>query len=275
MSPTIETVIKFLTNIFKTGVGYSCLNTARSAVSSIVSIDGKPVGSHPLIVRLLKGMYNLRPSLPKTNVTWEPEILLLYLKTLSPVRLLSLKKLTYKTTTLLWLLSGQRGQTIQLIDIRNLTLTKHVVKIRFGDILKTSRPGFQQSEISLKAYAPDRRLCIVTVLQEYMSRTKKLRGGEKSQLLVSYQKPFEPVSRDTVSRWVKIVMSEAGIDTRIFTPHSMRSASVSAASRAKVPLETILATAGWNKDSTFRKYYDKPLVRQDYSTKVIEGSAKK
>lgn len=274
MSPTIETVINFLTTVYKTGVGYSCLNTARSAISSLVSIEGTPVGSHPLIVRLLKGMYNSRPSLPKTNVTWEPEILLLYLKTLSPVRRLSLKKLTYKTTTLLWLLSAQRGQTIQMIDIRNITLTKHVVKIRFGDILKTSRPGFQQSEISLKAFAPDRRICIVTVLQEYIRRTKDLRGEESFQLLISYQRPFEPVSRDTVSRWVKIVMSEAGIDTRIFTPHSVRSASVSAAHRAKVPLETILATAGWKKDDTFRKYYNKPLVCQDYSTKVIQGSAK-
>ena len=48
----------------------------------------------------------------------------------------------------------------KLIDIRNVDITKNGVKIRYGDILKMTRPGFQQKEINIKAYAPDRRLCV-------------------------------------------------------------------------------------------------------------------
>ena len=43
----------------------------------------------------------------------------------------------------------------------------------------------------------------------------------------------------------------------IFNPHSTRSASVSA---VKVPIGTILKTAGWSKDCTFRKFYKKPVT---------------
>ena len=52
-----------------------------------------------------------------------------------------------------------------------------------------------------------------------------------------------PASKDTMSRWLKQVMSAAGLDTSIFKPHSTRSAATSAAKVADVPLDDIMATA--------------------------------
>lgn len=256
------------------GFSYSTMNTARSALSTVISIDGKPVGSHPLVIRLLKGAFNLRPALPKNVVTWDPELLINYLKKLSPVKSLSMKNLTLKAVSLLWILSGQRGQSMQCIDLRNLTVTKHVVKIRFGDILKSTRPGFQQKEVTIKAFAPDRRACLVTVLTEYINRTKLVRKEGCTQLFISFIAPFEPVSRDTIARWIKLVMLNAGVDLSIFTPHSVRGASTSSALRGKVPLQTILETAGWSKASTFMKYYNKPLKDNNFSTVILENSQK-
>ena len=160
VTPSLRNVTDFLTELSEQGLGYSALNTARSALSNLIFLDGRPVGEHPTVVRFLKGAFNLKPSLPKTNVSWDPQIVLKYLKTLSPVKKLMLKELTLKVVALVWLLSGQRGQSLQLISTRNITVTKHSVKIRFGDIMKTTRPGFQQQEVVMKAYAPDRRLCI-------------------------------------------------------------------------------------------------------------------
>lgn len=113
----------------------------------------------------------------------------------------------------MWLLTSQRSQSMQMLDLRNLSVSDHHVKIRFGDKLKTTRPGFHQQEISVKAYVSDRRLCIVTVMREYLHRTKVLRRGgeEKTQLLLSYCKPFTPVSKETISRWIRIVMANAEI----------------------------------------------------------------
>ena len=99
-----------------------------------------------------------------------------YLKTLAPTKQLSVKRLTLKMVTLLWLVTGQRGQSIQLIDLANLTVGEHSVKIRFGDLLKTTRPGFQQGEIKIKAYAPDRRpICELTSSKpsNYVLMTKR------------------------------------------------------------------------------------------------------
>jgi hypothetical protein len=221
----------------------------------------------------MKGVFNRRPALPRNQVTWDTNIVLDYLRKLSPVAKLTLSQLTKKVVTLLALLSGQRGQGLHLLDTRNITIEHGKVKLRYGDLTKTSRPGKHQGEITLCGYAPDRRLCIVTVLKEYIDRTEKLRGGH-SPLFIAISKPHRPVSRDTVSRWIKYTLTAAGIDMSIFTPHSTRSASTSAAHRAKVPIGSILATAGWANSSTFAKYYNKPLNTQGvFSQKILEGTS--
>ena len=72
LSPHLENILDFLAYLFDKGLGYSAINTARSALSTLIFFDKKPVGQHPLVIRLLKGVFNKRPSLPRTNVTWNP-----------------------------------------------------------------------------------------------------------------------------------------------------------------------------------------------------------
>ena len=43
---------------------YCVINITRSALSTIAFINGKPVRSHPTVIRLLKGVFNIRPGLP-------------------------------------------------------------------------------------------------------------------------------------------------------------------------------------------------------------------
>ena len=53
------------------------------------------------------------------------------------------------------------------------------------------------------------------------------------------------------------MMTKAGIDTVNFMPHSTRTASASAAFRKGIPLDTIMAAAGWSVEYTFATYYKK------------------
>lgn len=59
----------------------------------------------------------------------------------------------------------------------------------------------------------------------------------------------------TVARWIKNVLSNAGIDTSIFKAHSVRSASVSDAYKNGTPIKEILRVADWSNEKTFRKFY--------------------
>ena len=118
----------------------------------------------------------------------------------------------------------------------------------------------------------DRRLCIYTYLQKYLAVTKPLRGDE-TKLLISFNKPYRAVSRDTIRRWIKQVLSNSGIDTNVFSAYSTRSASVSAANSKGVPLDKILSAGGWSRASTFSKYYNKPIVDThgcDYGSSLLK-----
>ena len=167
------------------------------------------------------------------------------------------------------LVSGQRGQTVHLLDLSNMRVSTDSYTFLFTKLLKQTRPGFSNPAVTLTAFR-DSRLCVVTTLKEYISRTKPLRGSE-SQLLVSYTKPHKAISRDTVGRWVKTVLSSAGIDTKKFKPHSTRAAALSAASHASVSLDEILKTVGWSSESTFGKFHNKPVLRESrFPSSVLE-----
>ena len=56
--PTLADITGFLAHSFDEGLEYRTLNTYRSALSGVLPpIDGFPVGQHPLVVRLLMGVF--------------------------------------------------------------------------------------------------------------------------------------------------------------------------------------------------------------------------
>ena len=44
-----------------------------------MNIDGVPVGQHPVIIRFMKGIFNIKPALPKYNFTWDVGIVITYI----------------------------------------------------------------------------------------------------------------------------------------------------------------------------------------------------
>lgn len=265
----VNNVLSFLTELYKSGLGYSCINTARSALSSFIQLNNVNIGSHPLVRRFIRGVFVLRPALPRYNVTWDVNIVLKYLKSLSPLSSLSLLQLSHKLVMLLALLSGQRGQTLHLIDIRNIHLQENSRKIVIGDMLKTSKRHL--GEIELMKYDVDPDLCVRHTLSNYLDKTETRRGSV-TRLFITSQRPHRFASRDTIGRWMKSVLTMAGIDTYIFKPHSTRVASASAAHALRIPVDTLLRTVGWSSESTFRKFYNKDItLNADMSKRMLEN----
>ena len=107
-------------------------------------------------------------------------------------------------------------------------------------------------------------MCIYCVLKEYLTLTKVLRKNcDRSRLLISYVKPYKPVTRDTISRWIKCVLFRSGVDTKIFSSHSVRAAANSKAKINSIPIMDILQKAGWSREKTFARFYDKEIVHKD------------
>ena len=92
--------------------------------------------------------------------------------------------------------------------------------------------------------------------------TSKNRGDIKP-LFITQVRPFKPASEDTIARWIRETLPKAGIDTRIFSLHSTRSAASSTVREVRVPINTFLKTGGWKIMKTFGLFYDKEIVETE------------
>ena len=160
--------MEFLTDCYHQGKGYTTINTYRSALTTILCSmnDARDsLGSHPLIARLLKGVYILRPLTPRYSSTWDVSKVTDYFKTLAPLHELSLKFLTLKTVMLCALASAQRQKTLSALDLNFRKESRDSISFVVTDRLKTSRPGKSiENTFSSSGCAS---ICPFAVLKEY------------------------------------------------------------------------------------------------------------
>ncbi len=221
----------------------------------------------------MKGIFQSKPSLPRYTEIWDVKVVLDYLKNQSPCYNLDLRKLSEKLVTLFAILTGHRCQTIRSIKHKNISFNHGKMTIKIDEIQKTTRPGHHINNIVLQNFAPDKRLCIVTYTKEYLKRTKPIRNSE--YLMIGTQKPYKQISKDRLGKWIKNVMGCAGIDTKIYKPHSTRSASTSKLNQINIPIHEIMAKIGWSRADTFRTYYKKPILKQtDTARAILQNSQK-
>ncbi len=248
--------LQFLMTLVNKGLSYSTINTARSALSNIITEDEcVNFGSHQVVIRFMKAVFETKNPVPKCTTTWDVFTVLRNLATLHPNSAISLKSLSLKLVMLLLLLSGQRRQTIYLLSLDGLNITEDTMLLEH---IKTSKPGGMATILTFKKYTENQSICPLLTFKEYLVRTKPLRKEEK-KLFISFQKPHKAVLRDTISRWVKMGLSAAGIDTTVFTPHSTRAASTSKAKARSVSMDVIMSLAGWSKATIFQWFYNKEI----------------
>ena len=160
---------------------------------------------------------------------------------------------------------------MHLLKVEDMKMQETKCTVFFSEKHKQSRPGVHAEPAEILAFNSNSNLCLVKHLKRYLEQTKDLRSGNK--LLISYVKPHVPVVRQTLSRWVKCVLAEAGIDTCKYASHSTHVASCSAAVEGGVSLRTILKSAGWSSDRTFTKFYKRQTDRS-FGQLVLDGFLK-
>ncbi len=268
LSAHLSAILEFLKDQFEDGKAYRTLNVYRSA-------DTVKVGSHPLVSQLLKGVFNLRPPEPKYSCTWDVSRVLDFIKSLGPNEALDLKILSFKLVMLLGLTAPDRSSDLAKRDLRFCTFHPKGVSFKQAGLSKTSRPG-DLPKISFHAAFPqDKDLCPVECLRSYEISTKEFRPKDSTQpdwLFLSFIRPHKAVSSSTLARWIKTLLQLAGVDTEMFSAHSLRGAATSASVNQGISVPEILNMAGWTQERTFSKFYYKPLFNSSPGKAVLSTS---
>lgn len=233
-------------------------------------VEGVPIGQHPLVTRLMKGVYNLRPPKPRYTYTWDVDMVTQHIMVMGENTSLPLRLLSQKLAFLMALVVASRTSELQALDLRFRVYRPNGVLFRLTGITKTQKVGSPPKERFFGSF-PDRRLCVVDCLRCYEEATAKHRDPQSDvqPLFLSYIRPFRPVTSQRIAHWIKDILSEAGVDTRVFKAHSVRGASVSAAKSKGVSIPDILEMADWSRDTTFRKFYYRTTTSNDYTQSLL------
>ena len=236
LSASIASILEFLTQEFKAGREYRSLNCYRSAISSThLPVQGFAVGKHPLVCRLMKGTYNMRPPQPKYTSLWEVKRVLLFLHQSGDNTKLSLKELTLKLAMLLALVLARRSSDLVHLSVQGVHELPQAISIPLSGLAKQSRPGHaDQNSVINASFSEDPYLCPVACFKEYVAQTAALRIHNSPQLFIAVIKPHKPVLSCSIARWIKEVLRKSGVDVSQFSAHSTRGTSTSKAAAAGI-----------------------------------------
>ncbi len=270
LSPGLNKVLDFLTGLCNEGKAYRSINVYRSMLSSTLkTIDGFDVGKHPMVMKVMQGIYNVKPPAPKYNNFWDVNEVLKFLDWQANSET-PFAKLSSKTVMLLALTSLCRVSELASISRESIAFSSQGVK------LSLTRPRKAQRQAALKVFNlkrldPPTFTCPVVCLEAYVKASDVFRKNDQSLLFLATRSPFRSVGASTIGRWIKTLLAEAGVDTSVYSAHSTRGASASRAASAGVSVENILRSGGWASESVFVRHYRREVDSgREFATAVLQ-----
>ena len=275
---SVDNIINFLGDLHAKGYQYSTINGYRSALSALhCEIDGHKAGQHPLVIRLMKGVFNDRPPVPRYSETWDVGVVLSHIKGQGDNNVMSIKTLTHKLAMLIAVTSACRGSELKLIDPTLSSSHDQALEFHLPGLTKSKRQTKPHHSITLAKYASDACLDVIDTFEVYIKRTKGWRTSheQKHQLFLAIVEPHKPVVPSTIANWLKSLMEAAGVDTETFKAHSTRAASTSKAKFQGLSVEQIVKRGNWSNASTFQRFYYKSIKSttdsESYTKNVLSG----
>ena len=245
------------------------MNTMRSAIN-FFTLSSLDLENNILIKKLFKTFYQTRPIRARYSSFWSVAKLLAFLKSWHPMSSLSLRDLTLKTIALLALTTSDRGQTLHKARVDNMIFCENNnVQFIINEKLKTTRKILKPVTITCIS-AQEEEFNVAEHVKLYLQLTKDFRKDNK-YLFISW-KTKKNVSRPTLSRWLKLVLKLAGIDTAQYSAHSFRGAGLSNAFYKGAPINKIIEAGNWANVQMFWNHYHAPPSDSHLGHLILDDS---
>ncbi len=258
-------LMNFLATLKDKNLKKSTIATAKAAVLNLWLLsDGVKLESHVLSL-FMRGISQLEPVRTKARGIWDPSIVLEMYQNMPENWDLSLLQLTKKCVMLIALATAQRVQTLRALDVWNITVTTTAVAFVIDTRLKQTL-GDRETPLLYLPRIKEGKTCVWNCVMTYILRTRKLR--KVGDLFIISKPPHTPATSTTISRWLREVLQQAGINIALYKAHSTRAAASSKASKF-VPIHKVLEAADWRGKTVFEKHYCREVSgRGDFADAV-------
>ncbi len=291
ITASVPIVADFLLYLFhEKSLKVSTIKGYRSAIADVLKLKGTDLTNSQELGMLVQSLEIQRPVVPSVVPKWDLALVLrrLTVKPYEPIHSATTRLLAAKTAFLLGLASAKRVGELHAMtaDINHINNWQEVsIQIDPSFIAKTQKPSDSSSALgnvripalapSVEPGLPDRLLCPVRALRYYLKRTEALRSGTKKLFLSTCPGVAKEASKDTISRWIKLLIKEAHSsitedDAKLVNcrTHELRALAASLLFCATHSLQSVMEAACWRSHSTFSSFYlrDISLTRGDLTS---------
>jgi site-specific recombinase XerD len=226
-------------------------STIRQAYAALlhyfVLYERTEIIKSPVVLLHVRGAQRLAPKSERVPFIWDPEVPLTWISQ-QPLPA-TFRRAGQEALLLLLLATGIRVSDAGRLS-RRMSKSGLSWVIPYLENRKTG-PSAPQL---VKAYSIS-RLCPARAIQRYLVKARAVRAENEPFLFISSLGTRASV--DTLRTWVVELLEETGIKA---TAGSCRSASTSAAVLRNLDIDIVMKSAGWAKESTFRRYYQRALL---------------
>ena len=259
LSVDLTVVLDYFAFLDEKGLAYRTITLHRSVLSAtLLPVDGHDVGHHPLISRLLRGVFQRRPPTRRFFPSWDvAAVFAVFASSPLPLDFATFQR---KVAFLLAMASSRRPSEVASLRCSSAFMIINADCVRFlpSRLSKTDRPDHLGPPIivrRLPAFSGnDVSLCPVAALEDFLGFRRSL-AISHDFLFSSSSSPYAPLSTAAFSDLLRWSFQRAGIAA---PPGSTRSVSVSDAFARGVGVQDCLEAGDWSGASTFFRHYLRP-----------------
>ena len=242
----------YLTSLSKLDVKISTLRRRLVSIGVIHKIKGHYLDTkHPIIVENLLGIKRIKGSFQ----TGKKPILINHLnkivESINKENFPKIKKLRDKSIILIGFSGGFRRSEIISIDYEDLEFVEEGLKI----IVKRSKTD-QYGEGHLKGipYFTNEMLCPVRTLKDWIDISKINSGPIFRKFNKGFNLSNLRLTDQTIALLIKDYLNKAGLDSKSYSGHSLRSGFASVTAEAGADERSIMAMTGHKTTQMVRRY---------------------
>ena len=242
----------YLTHLSTKEVKLSTIKRRLVSIGMIHKMKGHYLDTkHPIIVENLMGIKRRKGTVQKGKKPILINELKKILKAIDEQNIQDIKKLRDKSIILIGFSGGFRRNEIVSLDYEDLDFVHEGLKIT---IKRSKTDQFGEGSIKALPYFEDSVYCPVTILQRWLNISKINKGSLFRRFSKGSKLTNDRLTDQTVALLIKDYLKIAGIDSKNYSGHSLRSGFATSAAESGAEERSIMAMTGHKSTEMVRRY---------------------
>ena len=271
-------------DLFEKGLQVNTIKVYRAAISTTLEpVDNHTIGTHPVINKLFKGFFQIRPKKYKNTPAWNVGTVLEYIQSWGKTLQLNTEQLTLKLAILMALSSACRSSELASLDMYKCFRMPDGIRFQLTKHKKNHKDSQYPGMVFFPTFPECMELCPVYCFDAYANHTlawrlhnSRLHDSVPNPVFRALSFPHNGVTSTTISRWITRCITGAGFTIREadqdkgINAHTTRSVATTVALQSgRLTMEDILQAADWSGPGVFLKHYYKPQFNPDFGRTVL------